>query len=75
MLSSTRFHKSHVGMHFDLAQVALTILLALFFLIFLFLFLTITAQPVQGQTCVLPAAVQAAETPQFAPAAGMLWQY
>lgn len=66
MHSTTRFHKSNIGMSWDLAHVAITILLALFFLIFLFLFLTITAQSAQGQTSVPPTARQAANMPEFA---------
>jgi len=45
-----RSRGSHFGMHWDPANVALTLMLVLLFLIFLLLFLTLTAPPAMGQT-------------------------
>lgn len=66
MHSNMRFHKSHFGLNWDPGNVALTVLLVLFFLIFLFFFLTLTAPLAQGQSSIPPTAVQAAKMPQFA---------
>jgi hypothetical protein len=38
MHSNTRFHKEHFGSSWDAANVAITVLLVLFFLIFCFCF-------------------------------------
>ena len=43
-----RSRGSHFGMHWDPANVALTLMLVLLFLIFLLLFLTLTAPPALG---------------------------
>jgi len=70
-MRSHRFHS--FGFDWDPAHAAITILFALVFLILLLLFLTILAQPAQGQsaspaaqTSVPPTARQAATMPQFA---------
>ena len=44
-----RSRGSHFGMHWDPANVALTLMLVLLFLIFLLLFMSLTAQPALGQ--------------------------
>ena len=64
---TSRFHKPHGGMHWDLALEGLTILVALFFLIFLYPLNPATAQTAEGQTSIPPTAMQAARMPRFAP--------
>ena len=66
MYSKAQSHNSLFGLNWKPANVALAILLTLFFLIFLLLFMTLTAQPAEGQTSVPPTAVQAARMPQYA---------
>src|SRR6202161_780789 len=66
MHSNTHFHKLRLGLSWDPANVALTVLVVLFFLIFLFLFLTLCAPAAAAQNSVPPTAVQAAKMPQFA---------
>lgn len=50
MHSKTHSHGSTLGMNWSPANAVLTLLLVLLFLIFLILFMTLTAEPVQGQT-------------------------
>ena len=66
MHGKTHSHSSLFGLSWSPANVALAIMLTLFFLIFLFLFLSLTAQPALGQNSVPPTAVQAAKMPQYA---------
>ncbi len=65
-MRSHRFHHPLFGMGWSPSQLVLIILVGLLFLIFLLIFLTITAQPAQGQTSAPATAVQAAKLPQFA---------
>jgi len=50
MHSKAHSHGSTLGLSWSPANAALTLLLVLLFLIFLILFMTVTAEPVQGQT-------------------------
>lgn len=64
MQVNMRLHKPYFGLRWDPANVALTILVMLFFLIFLFVFLSLTAPAAQGQNTVLPPTLLAATLPQ-----------
>ncbi len=59
MLTRGRPHHTLFGVHWDPANVTLTVMLTLLFLIFLMLLLTITAEPAQGQS-ILPATAREA---------------
>ena len=66
MHTHTPHHHSPLGMRWNAANAAITILFMLLFLILLFMFLTLTAQPAQGQNSIPPTAREAATMPQFA---------
>ncbi len=66
MHSKAQSHSSLFGMSWNPANLALAILLTLLFLILTLVFMTLTAQPAEGQNPVPPTAVQAAKMPQYA---------
>jgi uncharacterized repeat protein (TIGR03803 family) len=66
MHTKPHFHDQHFGMQWSPANVSITILLTLLFLMLWFLIMTITATPADGQNTVPPTARQAASMPQYA---------
>ena len=66
MHTNARSHTSHFGPHWNLAGVSISLLLALFFLILLLLFMSITAPKAYGQQSVPRTAREAATMPQYA---------
>ncbi len=66
MHSKPRSHSSIFGVSWSPVNTALAIMIALLFLIFLLLFMTLTAQPAQGQNSAPATAREAAKMPQYA---------
>ena len=65
MHSKTHFPSHPFGLRWDLANLAVTLMVVLLFIVFVLLFLSLVASTAQAQASVPPTARQAGTMPQF----------